>query len=83
MKLLFSRVIFAAALSRRPDFFPPKAQDLAQWFDNRRRITPPMQYRLPSRSAEGRGQFHSVRLRVKRRTNVTVRARKGYYAPKP
>jgi len=64
-------------------FFPFKAEDLAQSFEN---IANELrhQYAIFYRPDPFRtdGLYHTVDLRVKSRKDVVVRARKGYYAPK-
>jgi len=64
-------------------FFPFKAEDLAQSFEN---IANELrhQYAIFYRPDPFRtdGLYHTVDLRVKGRKDVIVRARKGYYAPK-
>lgn len=64
-------------------FFPFKAQDLAQDFEN---IANELrsQYSLLYRPEPLRpdGLYHPVEVRVKGRKDLVVRARKGYYAPK-
>jgi VWFA-related protein len=64
-------------------FFPFKAEDLAQSFEN---IANELrhQYAIFYRPDPFRtdGLYHTVDLRVKSRKDVLVRARKGYYAPK-
>ncbi|MGH9584859.1 MAG: VWA domain-containing protein, partial [Bryobacteraceae bacterium] len=64
-------------------FFPFKAQDMAQSFEN---IANELrhQYNLFYRPQPLRndGKFHRVKIRVKGRKNLTVRCRKGYYARK-
>ncbi len=64
-------------------FFPFKAEDLAQSFENianelRHQYT--IFYRPNPFHTDG--LYHAVALRVKNRHDVIVRARKGYYAPK-
>lgn len=64
-------------------FFPFKAEDLAQSFENianelRHQYT--IFYRPEPFHTDG--LYHAVALRVKNRHDVIVRARKGYYAPK-
>ncbi len=64
-------------------FFPFKAEDLAQSFENianelRHQYT--IFYRPDPFHTDG--LYHAVALRVKNRHDVIVRARKGYYAPK-
>ncbi|MBI5085632.1 MAG: VWA domain-containing protein [Acidobacteria bacterium] len=64
-------------------FFPFKAEDLARDFEN---IANELrsQYRVLYRPEPLKedGLFHEIDIRVKGRTDVTVRARKGYYAPR-
>jgi VWFA-related protein len=64
-------------------FFPFKAQDLAQSFEN---IANELrhQYNLFYRPEPLRadGLYHAVDIRVKGRKDLVVRARHGYYAPK-
>ncbi len=64
-------------------FFPFKAEDLAQSFEN---IANELrhQYAIFYRPEPFKtdGLYHTVELRVKGRHDVIVRARKGYYAPK-
>lgn len=64
-------------------FFPFKAEDLAQSFEN---IANELrhQYTIFYRPDpfHNDGLYHTVDLRVKSRHDVIVRARKGYYAPK-
>jgi Ca-activated chloride channel homolog len=64
-------------------FFPFKAQDLAQSFEN---IANELrhQYNLFYRPDPLRtdGLYHTVDIRVKGRKDLLVRARHGYYAPK-
>ena len=64
-------------------FFPFKAQDLAQSFENianELRHQYNLLYRPEPLKADG--LWHPVDLRVKGRKDLVVRARKGYYAPK-
>lgn len=64
-------------------FFPFKAEDLAQSFENianELRHQYAIFYRPDPFHTDG--LYHSVDLRVKNRHDVIVRARKGYYAPK-
>lgn len=64
-------------------FFPFKAEDLAQDFENianELRSQYSILYRPEPLMADGR--YHTVELRVRNRKDLTVRARKGYYAPK-
>jgi VWFA-related protein len=64
-------------------FFPFKAQDLSQSFEN---IANELrhQYNLLYRPEPLKtdGLWHSVDVRVKGRKDLVVRSRKGYYAPK-
>jgi VWFA-related protein len=64
-------------------FFPFKAQDLAQSFEN---IASELrhQYNLFYRPEplKADGLYHAVDIRVKGRKDLIVRARHGYYAPK-
>jgi len=64
-------------------FFPFKAQDLSQSFEN---ISNELrhQYNLLYRPdpLKTDGQYHKVDIKVKSRKLLVVRARKGYYAPK-
>jgi VWFA-related protein len=64
-------------------FFPFKAQDLAQSFEN---IASELrhQYNLIYRPEplKADGLYHPVDIRVKARKDLVVRARRGYYAPK-
>jgi len=63
-------------------FFPFKAQDLAQDFENianELRHQYNVFYRPEPLKADG--QYHSVEVKVKTRKDLQVRARKGYYAP--
>ena len=64
-------------------FFPFKAQDLAQSFEN---ISNELrhQYNVLYRPEPFKqdGLYHAVDVRVKARKDLVVRARKGYYAPK-
>ena len=64
-------------------FFPFKAEDLAQSFENianKLRHQYAIFYRPEPFHTDG--LYHTVDLRVKGRHDVVVRARKGYYAPK-
>jgi Ca-activated chloride channel family protein len=64
-------------------FFPFKAEDLAQSFENianELRHQYAIFYRPDPFHTDG--LYHTVDLRVKNRHDVIVRARKGYYAPK-
>lgn len=63
-------------------FFPFKADDLAQDFENianELRSQYSILYRPEPLNQDGR--YHSIQVRVKERKDVVVRARKGYYAP--
>jgi len=64
-------------------FFPFKAEDLEQSFEN---IANELrhQYNIFYRPEPLKtdGLYHQVALKVKSRKDVVVRARKGYYAPK-
>lgn len=63
-------------------FFPFKAQDLAQDFENianELRHQYNVFYRPEPFKADG--QYHSVEVKVKTRKDLVVRTRKGYYAP--
>ena len=64
-------------------FFPFKAQDLAQSFEN---ISNELrhQYNILYRPEPFKqdGLYHAVDVHVKQRKELVVRARKGYYAPK-
>jgi VWFA-related protein len=64
-------------------FFPFKAQDLAQSFENianELRHQYNLFYRPEPLKADG--LYHAVDIRVKGRKDLIVRARHGYYAPK-
>jgi Ca-activated chloride channel homolog len=64
-------------------FFPFKATDLAQSFENianELRHQYNLFYRPDPLKADG--LFHPVTIRVKGKKDFVVRARKGYYAPK-
>jgi Ca-activated chloride channel homolog len=64
-------------------FFPFKAQDLAQSFDNianELRHQYNLLYRPEPLKADG--LFHTVDVKVHGRKDLLVRARKGYYAPR-
>jgi Ca-activated chloride channel homolog len=64
-------------------FFPFKAEDLAQSFENianELRHQYDVFYRPDPLKTDG--LYHAVNLRVKGRKDLIVRARKGYYAPK-
>ena len=64
-------------------FFPFKAQDLANSFENiadELRHQYSLLYRPDPPRADGR--FQAVTIRVKARQDLRVRARRGYYAPK-
>jgi VWFA-related protein len=63
-------------------FFPFKVQDLAQSFENianELRHQYSQQYRPNPPKTDG--LFHAVNIKVKKRGDLVVRARKGYYAP--
>jgi VWFA-related protein len=63
-------------------FFPFKAEDLAQDFENianELRSQYSVLYRPEPLHTDG--QYHEVEIRVKMRRDLIVRARKGYYAP--
>jgi VWFA-related protein len=63
-------------------FFPFKAEDLAQDFENianELRSQYSILYRPEPLNPDGR--YHSIQVKVKERKDVVVRARKGYYAP--
>jgi Ca-activated chloride channel homolog len=64
-------------------FFPFKVEDLAQSFEN---IANELrhQYSILYRPepAKTDGLFHPVTIKVKKRKDLVVRARKGYYAPR-
>jgi len=63
-------------------FFPFKAEDLAQDFENianELRSQYSILYRPEPLKTDGK--YHEVDVRVKNRGNLVVRARKGYYAP--
>lgn len=64
-------------------FFPFKVQDLSQSFEN---IANELrhQYNVLYRPdpLQTDGLYHKVDIKVKRRKDLVVRARKGYYAPK-
>ncbi len=63
-------------------FFPLEAEDLGQSFEN---IANELrhQYRLLYRpqASKADGLFHPVEIRLKGHKDLTVRARRGYYAP--
>ncbi len=63
-------------------FFPFKAQDLAQDFEN---IANELRHQYNAfyrpEPLKADGQYHSVEVRVKTHKDLVVRARKGYYAP--
>jgi VWFA-related protein len=64
-------------------FFPFKAEDMAQSFENianELRHQYSMLYRPDPLVTDG--LFHAIQISVKDRKNMVVRARKGYYAPK-
>jgi len=63
-------------------FFPFKAEDLAQDFENianELRSQYSVLYRPEPLKTDG--QYHEVEVRVRLRRDLVVRARKGYYAP--
>ena len=64
-------------------FFPFKAQDMAQDFEN---IANELrsQYSILFRPEPliTDGLYHPIELKVKTRPGLVVRARKGYYAPR-
>ena len=74
---------YLAAETGGQSFFPFKAQDLVQSFEN---ISNELrhQYSILYRPEplHNDGLFHAVNLRVKARKDLVVRCRKGYYAPK-
>jgi VWFA-related protein len=74
---------YMAAETGGQAFFPFKAEDLAQSFEN---IANELrhQYNIFYRPdpLKTDGLYHAVDLRVKGRKDLVVRARKGYYAPK-
>jgi Ca-activated chloride channel family protein len=74
---------YLAAETGGQAFFPFKAEDLAQSFEN---IANELrhQYNIFYRPdpLKTDGLYHAVDLRVKGRKDLVVRARKGYYAPK-
>lgn len=73
---------FAAETGGMP-FFPFKVQDLAQSFENianELRHQYNMAYKPEPLKADG--LWHPIDIKVKGRKELTVRARKGYYAPK-
>jgi VWFA-related protein len=64
-------------------FYPFKVEDLAQSFENianEMRHQYSVLYRPEPLRADGR--YHEVDIKVKNRKDYSVRARKGYYAPK-
>ena len=64
-------------------FFPFKAQDMAQSFENianELRHQYNVFYRPDPLNTDG--LYHPVTIRVKDRKDLIVRARHGYYAPK-
>ena len=64
-------------------FFPFKAEDMSQDFENianELRSQYSILYRPEPLKADG--LFHPVRIAVRNRKDVVVRARQGYYAPK-
>jgi len=65
-------------------FFPFKVEDLSQQFDNiasELRHQYSILYRPEPYVRDGR--YHEVNVSVKNQRNLTVRVRKGYYAPLP
>jgi VWFA-related protein len=74
---------YLAAETGGQAFFPFKAEDLAQSFEN---IANELrhQYNIFYRPdpLKTDGLYHAVDLRVKGRKDLVVRARKGYYAPR-
>ena len=64
-------------------FFPFRTEDLGKSFENLAKEIR-HQYNLYYRPEPLRtdGQFHPIKLQVKGRKDLVVRARKGYYAPK-
>jgi Ca-activated chloride channel family protein len=65
-------------------FFPFRVEDLAKSFGTlatEMRHQYSIYYRPEPLLADG--QYHAIKLRVKGRKDVAIRARKGYYAPKP
>lgn len=63
-------------------FFPFKAEDLAQDFENianELRSQYSILYRPEPLNPDGK--YHTIQIRVKERKDVVVRSRKGYYAP--
>src|SRR5579872_3819881 len=74
---------YFAAQTGGQAFFPFKAEDLAQSFENianELRHQYNIFYRPEPLKADG--LYHAVDIHVKNRRDVVVRARKGYYAPK-
>jgi len=65
-------------------FFPFRIEDLAKSFET---LAKEMrhQYSIYYRPEplQPDGQYHSIKLRVKGRKDLVIRARKGYYAPRP
>jgi VWFA-related protein len=74
---------YLAAETGGQSFFPFKAEDLAQSFEN---IANELrhQYNIFYRPDPFKtdGLYHAVDLRIRGRKDLVVRARKGYYAPK-
>ena len=73
---------FASETGGMP-FFPFQARELSQSFENisnELRLQYNVLYRPEPLKADG--LFHRVDVRVKTRKDLTVRARKGYYAPR-
>jgi stalled ribosome rescue protein Dom34 len=65
-------------------FFPFRLEDLGRSFSqlaNELRNQYNIVYRPEPMKSDGK--YHTLTLRVKGRKDVVVRARKGYYAPKP
>jgi VWFA-related protein len=64
-------------------FFPFKAEDLSQSFEN---IANELrhQYMILYRPEplKNDGLYHTVDIKIRSRKDLVVRARKGYYAPK-
>jgi VWFA-related protein len=63
-------------------FFPFKAQDMAQDFEN---IANELRHQysvlFKPEPFKADGLYHAVRVNVKNRKDLVVRARHGYYAP--
>jgi Ca-activated chloride channel family protein len=65
-------------------FFPFRLEDLGKSFQqlaNELRHQYSIYYRPEPLKSDGR--FHAISVRVKSKKDLTVRARKGYYAPRP